>query len=475
MIRTYFVYLLFVFLCLKTMAQNMQILYDFDQMPQTLLLNPGSIVDYDKHIGVPLLSNIYAMGGSSSRDINYNNLVAGTEGNTKILRNLRELGLSNDELFIFNQQIELLNGGFRLRNPDYYLSFGMYQQINGFSSYSQDLVDLYLYGNDQNQDGRPEFDQRFKANSLNAVFDILGVFHVGINKKINKNFNFGGRLKLLSGSIGLETSANKGNYTLNRGNAISDPYIHNYDNISVRINTSGFLEPSALNDDLGSRSEIIGGLFFLNGSMGLAIDLGFTYKASDEFIFSGSLLDLGMISFKHKQTRVQLEEAVIPSEDFYDPNGGLDYWRSLYLANELPLITDDKDFSYARSPKVNGAVRYEMRRKVKQDQLAMRNVRADLSSDYLTSSFGMQVFTEFRPKYPVWAVTGFYSRELTKVLSAKATYTVDKFSYYNIGLGISAHIKSFNIYATADNLVALASIKNSNYQSFQIGMNFIFF
>jgi len=141
----------------------------------------------------------------------------------------------------------------------------------------------------------------------------------------------------------------------------------------------------------------------------------------------------------------------------------------------LPLITDDKDFSYARSPKVNGAVRYEMRRKVKQDQLAMRNVRADLSSDYLTSSFGMQVFTEFHPKYPVWAITGFYSRELTKFLSAKATYTVDKFSYYNIGLGISAHINSFNIYATADNLVALASIKNSNYQSFQIGMNFIFF
>ena len=87
----------------------------------------------------------------------------------------------------------------------------------------------------------------------------------------------------------------------------------------------------------------------------------------------------------------------------------------------------------------------------------------------------MQVFTEFRPQYPIWAVTGFYSRELTKFLSAKATYTVDKFSYYNIGVGISAHIKSFNIYATADNLVALASIKNSNYQSIQFGMNFIFY
>jgi hypothetical protein len=115
-----------------------------------------------------------------------------------------------------------------------------------------------------------------------------------------------------------------------------------------------------------------------------------------------------------------------------------------------------------------------MRRKVKQPISAFRNVRADLSSDYLLSSFGMQVYTAFRPKYPVWAVTAFYSRELNKYLSLKATYTVDKFSFYNIGFGLSTHIKSFNFYGTIDNLVALPSIKNSNYQSFQFGMNFIF-
>lgn len=61
-----------------------------------------------------------------------------------------------------------------------------------------------------------------------------------------------------------------------------------------------------------------------------------------------------------------------------------------------------------------------------------------------------------------------------KIVLEKATCTIGKFSYYNISIGISTDIKSFNFYATADNLVALASIKNSNYQSFQFGMNFIF-
>ena len=44
----------------------------------------------------------------------------------------------------------------------------------------------------------------------------------------------------------------------------------------------------------------------------------------------------------------------------------------------------------------------------------------------------------------------------------------------NIGLGFSTHIRAFNFYATADNLLALRKIKDSNYQSFQFGMNFIF-
>ena len=63
----------------------------------------------------------------------------------------------------------------------------MYQQIDGFSSNPQDFIDLYLNGNDQDQDGEPEFDERFQANHVNAVFDMIGVFHVGINKKVNKN------------------------------------------------------------------------------------------------------------------------------------------------------------------------------------------------------------------------------------------------------------------------------------------------
>ncbi|MDN3642178.1 DUF5723 family protein [Lutimonas halocynthiae] len=475
MVKTYCTYLMLFLLCASATSQNMQILYGFDQLPQTLMLNPGAVVDYDKHFGVPLLSNVYAVAGSSSRDINYNNLKEGTEDSGDIIRNLHDLGLNDNEIFLFHQEVELLNAGLRLKNPKYYLSFGMYQQTDGFSSYPKDFGNIFFNGDDQDQNGSPEFGEDYTASHVNTVFELVGVFHAGISKRVNEKLNIGGRLKILSGSLGLETTNNEGTYHLGYDPLSNEPYLHNFEEINVRMNTAGLLDSFDLSEDVGSTKELIAGLFFMNGSLGAAIDLGFTYKHSKELSFTGSLLDLGIMSFQHKLTTLDFEDAQIASDDYYDPSGNeLDYWTTKYLSNELPLITGEEKFSYSRSPKLNASVRYDKRRKVKQPNSAFRNVRADLLSDYLTTSFGMQIYTAFRPKYPVWAVTAFYSRELNKYLSLKATYTVDKFSFYNIGFGLSTHIKSFNFYATIDNLVALPSIKNSNYQSFQFGMNFIF-
>lgn len=466
-----------LFSCVNAKAQNMQILYDFDQLPQTLLLNPGSKVDYNLHFGVPLLSNIYAVGGASSRDVNYNNLVEGTDTSGDIIRNLHDLGLGNSEIFLFHQQLEVLNAGFRLKNPTYYLSFGMYQHIDGFSSYPEDFGDLFFFGDDQDQDGIPEFEEDYMADGVNTVFEMVGVFHVGINKRINENLTVGSRLKILSGSLGLETTDNSGRYNLTLDPLSNEPYVHNFEGIRVRLNTAGLLDSFDLTSDIGPPSELIQGLFFMNGSIGAAIDFGFTYNYSKELSFTGSLLDIGLMSFDHKLTTIEFEDAAIPSDEYYDPAGNeLDFWNAKYLSDELPLSTDEKSYSYFRSPKLNLSGKYTMTRRTKAKNSIFRNVycETDYAGDILESALGLQIYTAFRPQYPVWAATAFYSRELNKAIAIKATYTIDKFSYYNVGFGFSTHIKRFNFYAMLDNLLALPTIRNSNYQSFQFGMNFIF-
>jgi hypothetical protein len=352
----------------------------------------------------------------------------------------------------------------------------MYQQIDGFTAYPPDVANLFVKGNDQDGNGIPESGQVFAMNDLNSVGELVGVFHVGINKKVNDKLTAGLRLKFMSGSLGLETKSNQGDYYLTINPLTNEPYLHNYENMKTVFNSSGVLNSFDLSSDVGEIDELISGLFFIGGSAGMALDVGFTYKVTDEITVSGSALDLGALKFNHKLTKIDIENKQIASAIYYDPFEGneLDYWQSLYVAGLLPMKTSETAYTQLRSPKLNGSARYNMKRKVKPDKSAFRNVRGDLSSDFLISSFGMQVYTEFRPNYPLWAVTAFYSRELTHYLNTKVTYTVDRFSATNIGLGASVHVKSFNFYTAIDNLLALPNIKNSNYQSFQFGMNFIF-
>ena len=124
---------------------------------------------------------------------------------------------------------------------------------------------------------------------------------------------------------------------------------------------------------------------------------------------------------------------------------------------------------------MNGSVKKTKTRRKKVNS-AYRTVSCDqdyIGDTTLESEYGLQVYSEFRPVTVLWALTGFYSRQFSKSLNAKFTYTVDRFSFYNIGVGVSARIKQFNLFVAADNLLALPTVRDSNYQSFQLGMNVI--
>jgi hypothetical protein len=84
---------------------------------------------------------------------------------------------------------------------------------------------------------------------------------------------------------------------------------------------------------------------------------------------------------------------------------------------------------------------------------------------------GLQYYTIFRPKGPQMAATLFYYRRLFKFLSAKATYTVDSYSFYNVGLGAVADLGKFNFYIAADNVLHYGNIAKAKSVSLQLGFN----
>ena len=55
----------FMFWMLSLVAQNKEVLYGMEEVPQSMLLNPGSKIPYKYHFGIPFLSQIHTNGGSS--------------------------------------------------------------------------------------------------------------------------------------------------------------------------------------------------------------------------------------------------------------------------------------------------------------------------------------------------------------------------------------------------------------------------
>lgn len=484
MINKCFFYIWIVLVTSSLFSQNNQILYDFNQLPQTLLLNPGAEVNYVKHLGVPFLSNIYVQAGATNKGITYNNIFSDTDSDAEVLRNVYDQNLNSDDYFLINQQIEIFNAGFRLRNEKYYLSFGIQQKTEGFSLYPEEPADLYFNGNDQNRDGKPEYDDNFNLNQLSFAGEIIGVFHVGISKKINDNLTLGARLKLLSGAINIDFTNNFGDYNLSKGTIFNN---HNFNNMDFAFRSSGLINPEG-NNILDETSQILKGLFFMNGNIGVGLDLGLTYHASEEVILTASVLDLDYINYSNEVVKYEIKnDFVLADQEYFDPTEGdeFNYWNDKldsYMDPDNPagfIRMDTLQTSYFtnHAPKFNASAKYRITRasNEKYNSVYRNSYYVTPIQDALTTEFGLQTYVAFHPNRMIWAVTPFISRDINKYLSAKFTYTYSKFSAKNIGLGISAHYKSFNFYVTADNLLALPKWKDSNYQSAQFGMNFMFY
>lgn len=483
-------YIWFFLLTMSSIAQNNQILYDFDGLPQTLMLNPGSEPIMDKHFGVPLLSNVYFQLGATDPDATYNNLINNNNEESE-LQNLYDLKLNDSDFFIANAQVEVLNIGFRLKNPDNYLSFGMYADAKAFGKYPKKTMDLYFFGDDKNDDENPEINEKTDFSELNSIGELVGVFHVGISKKINDRWQIGARLKLLSGSLNYYINDVQGDYYL-QGNG---PYTHNFEDMQIFLRSSGFTLPDLYPGSgltLGEYpaviedwSEPVSGLFFMSGNFGLGIDLGITHHFDENLTFTASLLDLDYLKYSQNNVTYTFSEEnfELANGDFWNPvPPEEDYWDEVFESFDedelIPIETLKTEYNTGRAPKLYSSLKYRNNNKsyrFKNDHSVFRNVRSMANADMyeIYDEFGFQTYTEFLPATVQWGATIFYARSFNPYLSAKITYTADNFTYTNIGFGLSANVSYFNLFVAADNLIGIFSPKDSNYQSVQVGMNII--
>jgi hypothetical protein len=460
------------------MGQHRPLLYDFTEIPQSLLLNPGAAHESQWYAGVPLLSGVSVRAGSSG--ITVHDLFAddGLDINDKI-RDRAINGLRPGDEFSVTVQMELLSGGFRgKRRPDDFYSFGVYTEVDAISYWPRDLAILGWEGN-ADQLGR-----RFDLGHLKTRGEMLNVFHFGINRKVDERLVLGVRAKVFSGILQFQSTRNRGYFVTTEG---ENNLLANTLSSQMGLQSSGLdglrRELSADGADPGAvLQEYLVRRGFLGGDLGFGADLGFTYALKPRLVLTGSLLDLGFLVHASDVRNFTLEgtatsegvEIILP-----DALGGADsdYWQNLVDEIEalVPFEEDAKTYVSLRPTKLYASLRYNLggtpppKGPCDCDYRTSRPLREQPYS----SAFGAQLFMVNRPRGPQAALTAFYQKRFCSALAVKATYTADKFSRANIGLGFNLQAGPLELYVLADNLLAYRNLANAHTASLQFGLNIL--
>jgi hypothetical protein len=456
------VFLFCLFVVTNLSGQNKQLLYNFTDIPQSLMTNPGADVKYKWFAGVPLLSGISMNVGSSgfsAYDLFAND---GIDFNTK-LRSVLSKTTSNDVLTL-NQQLELFSGGFRIGTVDNrsFLSFGLYQEFDFLSYVPHDIATLAINGNID------YLGKRFNLADLSVKADLLSVFHIGMHKKIQENLIIGARAKIYSNIFNASSITNTGYiYT----NTSTDSFYEQIVYSNIELNTSGFSQYNDVNNNSNVGTDVKKGIL-IGGNLGLGLDLGLTYYPQSNVQFTASIIDLG--SIKHSKNVESYSY-----KGFYNYKGLVPKFNSENAAQAnfqefkeaIVLDTLNSKYTTWRPTKLNTSAQYSFEEERVVDGAC--NCEGTDPSIFYKSTLGAQLFVMTTPKSPLYALTAFYKRNFSKSFQMKATYTVDSFSFTNLGLGMSTKGGPVNFYLLADNLLSYADISKANSISFQLGLNVI--
>lgn len=459
-----------ILVCVYTRGQNRQLLYDFNEIPQSLMVNPGVEIDFKWYAGVPVV-NTPIHAGLSGADVNDIFANDGLDFTQKFSEEVIYGMTPRDELST-TYQIELLNGGFRGRDEDNFYSFGIYNEGDAIAYWFKDLAILGFEGNANN------LNRRFDLSHLKTRGELLQVYHFGLNKRMGDELTIGVRAKIYSSIIDFNSTHNEGYFVTTQGQN------NLYENTLVadmEWRISGITSIREAEDE-GNLASAITKRAFFGGNLGAGADFGFTYRLSERTMFTASLLDLGFIYHSNDVRRYTLKgsatvegvEIILP-DALSDPNQ--DYWNELIdeIEELIPFEENFKSYVTFRPTKLNASLRHDWGEQIQSSENCDCGINASSSSRGVkyANSVGGHLYAINRPRGPQTALTAFYQRRIGNALALKSTYTVDKFSYTNLGLGISMQAGPINFYLLADNLLGYQNLANSHYQSFQFGLNII--
>jgi hypothetical protein len=442
-------------------AQESTTLYFMKGMPQSNLQNPALHNDSSAVvIGLPGLSGAYfdASSGFAINDLIHKG--------TGILADSLVLDLDNFHNALKatnsieqNFSIPLFYLGIRSKKS--FFSLGISEKENARFSFDKNLVTFIKDGN------APYMGQNFDLGNIGMdAFEYTEIALGYSNELIKNKLTVGVRAKALMGHFAIQTermdlkvqTAPDGSYL----NLSSDMKINMAAPVTVEYDTDGYF--SGMNGDNIKPKDVM----LQKGNSGMAFDLGAVYKLTPKITLTGSIVDIGKISFKN---------------DVITLNHVSSYkWEGIDFSHS---IGDTTAIGYVKPSDLADT-------EMKKIENSFKPKRSEFGSKAFDMSLPMKIYLggtyQINNKFNIGLLDRLYKNgnfnQNTLTLSANAmfgnafsltgSYSMIGNSYNNLGIGMAIRLGFMQLYLVSDNVLALNDPAKAEFVNLRLGMNFLF-
>jgi hypothetical protein len=440
------------------LAQQSNMLYFMDGVPQSYLVNPANQPRCNLYIGIPAISPFQVFIGNSSLSVSdimwyendstrffYNTL----ESQEDFLNNLGKSNFISTEL-----STNIFSFGFK--SGDIYYTYDLTERLSFRGSYPGDLFKFFLEGNERGD----EFDM--SSTGVEAVGFME--FAAGVTHSVNDQLKLGYRGKILFGHANISTRRTDLKLITEEVWTIRSKFEANATLPGINIPTDE--EGNFTFSDIEGQENLNTSDYIkmATANKGLAIDLGVHYKPIDNLTLAASLLDIGFIRWKNNTYNISQDVEYIYDGIEFDYSRRDSVFEDFLdtLDNTFIFNNTQEPYTSFLGAKLYLGGKYQIIEEISVGLLSRTEIFKGRIREQLTLSANF---------YPI------------KEIAASLSYSVMNKSFNNFGIGLSFKPGPFNIYIITDNIPLNFAVEQSSgipipnktrALNFRFGFNLVF-
>ncbi len=441
-------------------AQESTTLQFMKGVPQSDLQNPALHNDSCKVvISLPVLSGMYLdfNSGFAVNDLMHKG--TGILADSLVL-DIEKFYNAIKTTNTVEQQLSIPMFYLGIRSKKSFFSLGITEKEIAQFGFDKRLVTLIKDGN------APYIGQNYDMGSQNINAIHYREYSLGYSKELmNNKLTIGIKVKALFGksaiqtkrwNMKVETAADISYVNLN-----SDMKINMSAPATVKYDQDGYFSKME-NDNFKIKDYLL-----QKGNKGMAFDLGAVYKPSPKITLSGSIIDVGKISFKTDVNN--LTYAWTYKWEGIDISNSIDKSNANYKDPNDLLKDETKKIENSFNPKQSeiGSQAFDVTLPTKIYLGGTYQLNSTLNIGLLDRLYKNGNFSQN-------TVTLSANTMLGKFFGLSGSYSIIGSSYSNLGLGMVFNMGIIQLYMVSDNVLALADPSKAKYANARVGLNFLF-